>query len=58
VRDLRLVREPLAAVRAMTEETDALVAGFRDQHPFDDEGLDGRRGAAAGTDGGGGPDGA
>jgi hypothetical protein len=58
VRDLRLVREPLAAVRAMAEETDALVVGFRDRHPFDDEGRDGRRGAGPQTEGDGDRDGA
>lgn len=36
VRDLRAVREPLRAVRAMTHETDVLVADFRERHPFDD----------------------
>ena len=35
VRDLRAVCEPLAGIRAMTDETDALVAGFRARHPLD-----------------------
>ena len=34
VRELRAVREPLGAVRAMTAETDALAEAFHDRHPL------------------------
>ena len=37
VRDLRAVRAPLATIRAMTAETDALVDAFRDRHRLDDD---------------------
>jgi hypothetical protein len=40
VRDLRAVREPLGAIRTMTDETDALVAAFRERHPLDGD-MDG-----------------
>ena len=52
VRDLRAVREPLEAIRAMTDETDSLVVAFRDRHPLEGDGP----GASPGdSDGGGHP---
>lgn len=55
VRDLRGVREPLRGIRALTTETDALVAAFRDRHPFDDGCSPGHGGPGASEGGSGEP---
>lgn len=55
VRDLRAVREPLRSIRVLMTETDALVAAFRERHPFDDGPSSEPDGPAAAEDGSGEP---